>query len=157
MHLIITFYLTFLFTIYFIPFFIEFLKEHKILDSPGGRRINSTAIPRMGGAVIYTVTILCVIGFYHNLSEIRFLIIGSALLLLIGILDDFEGVTIKKKFIMQLISAAFLMVYLVPNYNTIVLFGVKLPSPLDQLVLLFFIIGIINAINLYDGLDGLVT
>jgi UDP-GlcNAc:undecaprenyl-phosphate GlcNAc-1-phosphate transferase len=111
----------------------------------------------MGGLIIYLNTILCIISFYGNLNEIRFFILGSALLLIIGIIDDIKQLNHEKKFAAQFITAMLLMVFLSPNYSTITLFGFTLPSGIDKIVLLIFIIGVINAINLYDGLDGLVT
>jgi UDP-GlcNAc:undecaprenyl-phosphate GlcNAc-1-phosphate transferase len=49
------------------------------------------------------------------------------------------------------------MIFLSETYVSVTLFGFKIPSPLDKAVLFIFIVGVINAINLYDGLDGLVT
>jgi len=127
------------------------------MDLPGDRRINTCAVPRMGGLIIYLNTILCIISFYGNLNEIRFFILGSALLLIIGIIDDVKHLNHEKKFAAQIISSMLLMVFLSPGYSTVSIFEFTLPSPFDKIILLVFIIGVINAINLYDGLDGLVT
>jgi UDP-GlcNAc:undecaprenyl-phosphate GlcNAc-1-phosphate transferase len=157
MYLLIIFFISLLLTVFFTPFFIEYFTKRKIIDLPCERRINTSAIPRMGGIIIYLNTILCIISFYGNLNEIRFFILGSALLLIVGIIDDIKQLNHEKKFAAQFITAMLLMVFLSPTYSTITLFGLTLPSGIDKIVLLIFIIGVINAINLYDGLDGLVT
>ncbi len=82
---------------------------------------------------------------------------GSLSLLLVGIFDDIRDVSYQKKFAIQFIAALFLLIFLSDTYNSISLFGFRIPSPLNKILLVIFIVGVINAINLYDGLDGLVT
>jgi UDP-GlcNAc:undecaprenyl-phosphate GlcNAc-1-phosphate transferase len=157
MYLLIIFFISLLLTIFFTPFFIEYFTKRKIIDLPDDRRVNTIAVPRMGGFIIYLNTILCIISFYGNLNEIRFFILGSALLLIIGVIDDVKHLNHEKKFAAQFISSMLLMVFLSPSFSSVSFFGFTLPSPFDKIILLIFIIGVINAINLYDGLDGLVT
>jgi len=157
MHLVIIFYLSLLLTVFITPLFIEYFSKHKIMDFPGGRRINKYAVPRMGGIVIYLIAALSILGFCANLDELRFFIIGSILLLLVGIIDDITEVSYEKKFVIQFIAAFLLLFFLSNTYTTINFFGLNIPSPFDKALLIIFIVGVINSINLYDGLDGLVT
>ncbi|HVO74876.1 MAG TPA: MraY family glycosyltransferase [Ignavibacteriaceae bacterium] len=157
MYLLIIFFISLLLTVFFTPFFIEYFTKRKIIDLPGERRINTSAVPRMGGLIIYLNTVLCVISFYGNLNEIRFFILGSALLLIAGVIDDIKELNPEKKFAVQFITGMLLIGFLSPGYSTITLFGFTMPSGIDKIILLIFIVGVINAINLYDGLDGLVT
>lgn len=157
MEVIIIFYFSLLLTVFFTPVFINYFSRHKITDFSEGRRTNSSTVPRIGGIVIYLITILSIIGFNSDLNEIRFFIIGSILLLLVGVFDDISEVTYQKKFAVQFLSAFFLMLFLSDVYSSINFFGLKIPSPFDKMLLYIFIVGVINSINLYDGLDGLVT
>ena len=157
MELLIIFYLSLLLTLFFTPFFINYLTKHEIIDLPGGRRINTYAVPRMGGLIIYVISILSIIIFYGALSRVKYFIIGSALLLAVGVFDDIKEVDYKKKFIVQFVTTLLLVVFLSSGYTTLSLFGVNIPSPFDKILLTIFIVGVINSINLYDGLDGLVT
>jgi UDP-GlcNAc:undecaprenyl-phosphate GlcNAc-1-phosphate transferase len=111
----------------------------------------------MGGVVIYLTVIVSIISFFNDLSGLRFFLLGSLALLLVGIFDDIKKISYEKKFVIQFIAAVFLLIFLSETYNTITLFGFRIPAPFDKLLLLVFIVGVINAINLYDGLDGLVT
>jgi len=127
------------------------------MDFPGERRINSYAVPRMGGIVIYISALISIIGFFNDLTELRFFILGSLSLLLVGIFDDIKDVSYQKKFAIQFVAALFLLIYLSGTYKTVNFLGIAIPSPLDKIILMIFIVGVINAINLYDGMDGLVT
>lgn len=157
MYLLIIFYSSLLLTLFFTPFSINYFTKHNIIDLPGGRRINTYAVPRMGGLVIYLASIISIISFYGNLNEIKFFIAGSFLMLVVGIVDDIKQVNYKKKFIVQFLSAFFLVAFLSQGFNNVSFLGFNVPSPFDKIILIVFIVGVINAINLYDGLDGLVT
>ena len=157
MDLLIIFYISLLLTLFFTPFFIEYLTKHEIIDLPGGRRINTYAVPRMGGLVIYLTSILSIVAFYGNLDEVKYFILGSVLLLLVGVFDDVREVNYKKKFVVQFATALLLVAFLSSRYSTLSFFGLNIPYPLDKIILIIFIVGVINALNLYDGLDGLVT
>lgn len=155
MHLLIIFYISLLVTLLFTPFFIEYFTFRKIIDLPEGRRINTQAVPRMGGVLIYFTLILSVICFYGELDEIKFFILGSVLILIVGVIDDIKEITYKKKFAVQFMAALFLIIFLAPNYTSVSFLGFNIPPPFDKALLMIFIVGVINAINLYDGLDGL--
>ncbi|MGE5798413.1 MAG: glycosyltransferase family 4 protein [Ignavibacteria bacterium] len=157
MELIIIFYLSLLLTVFSTPVLIDYFSRHKIVDFPGEHRINTYAVPRMGGTVIYLTAIISIVGFFNDLTDLRFFILGSLSLLLLGIFDDIRDVSYQKKFAIQFIAALFLLFFLSGTYNSISLFGFNISSPFDKILLMIFIVGVINAINLYDGLDGLVT
>ena len=157
MYLLVLFYANLILTLLFTPFFIIYFTRHKILDIPGGRRINTYAVPRMGGVVVYLTSILSILIFYGNLDEIKFFILGSAIILFLGTIDDIRGVDYKKKFMVQFIAALLLAFSLSSEYSTMSFFGFNIPAPFDKVLLIVFIVGVINAINLYDGLDGLVS
>ena len=157
MYLLIIFYISLLATLFSTPFFIDFFTKHKIIDLPGGRRINTYAVPRMGGLIIYLTSILSIIIFHDHLEEIKYFILGSVLLVAVGIIDDIKDVSYKKKFIVQFIAAGFLVAFLLQGDIKLSFLGLNIPYPFDIIILTIFIVGVINAINLYDGLDGLVA
>ncbi len=119
MYLLIIFYINLLSTLFFTPFFIDYVTKHNIIDFPGGRRINTYAVPRMGGLVIYFASIISIVVFHGNLNEIKFFIAGSVLLLVVGVVDDIKQVNYKKKFIIQFLAALFLVAFFSPGFNTV--------------------------------------
>ena len=158
MTFLVVFFTCLLLTIFFTPYLINFFTKVKIVDMPGEeRRINESIVPRMGGLVIYFMAMISIISFYGDLNSIRFFVIASLLIVSVGIVDDIIGVSWDKKFLFQFLVAIFLVYYLSPSFQNIKLFSFYLPYPFDHFVLVLFIVGGINSINLMDGLDGLVS
>lgn len=156
MYLILIFYVNLTLTLLFTPFLIIYLTKHEIIDLPGGRRVNTYAVPRMGGVIVYLTSILSVLIFYGDLGIIKYFILGSVIIFFLGSVDDINGVGYKVKFLVQFIAALLLITFLSSEYNTLSFFGIHIPAPFDKVLLTIFVVGVMNAINLYDGLDGLV-
>jgi len=135
------------------------------MDSPNERKVHKSAVPRLGGVAIYLGFILAVmIGvilagiFNRRLESLHLLgiILGSTIVLAVGIWDDIRGLKPWTKFIWQLL-AALVIVYFGVNINFV-------SNPLNGLfqmgwlgipLTLLWVVGMTNAINLIDGLDGL--
>lgn len=146
----------------------------RLFDAPDARKIHKRPIPRLGGVTFFPV-ILCTTCFFTALrillrylpdpqftvtmvTELLFLIAGLTLLYIVGIADDLTGVRYRKKFFVQIISAAFFPLAGLYINNFYGLFGIYEIStyvgiPLTMLLAVF----ITNAINLIDGIDGLAS
>ena len=152
--------------------FISF--EKKLFDLPDDRKIHTGAVPRLGGVTFFPVfvfafmmafAVLCVV--HHDvqslvtidlISESSLLICGMAIIFLVGVGDDLVGVSPRKKFIAQIIAAAFVPLAGFWINNFYGLFGVnELPVWVGVPFTIFSIVLITNAINLIDGLDGLAS
>ena len=157
MNYLLIFFTSLIFTIFFTPYFISYLKRSKVVDLPGNRRIHTTVVPRMGGLLIFLVASVMIISFNENLNSIRLVIISANLILLAGIFDDMLGLDYSAKFMLQIFAALLLIFYLSPKFSSLSLFEIEIPYPFNYLVLGLFIVGSINAINLLDGMDGLVS
>ncbi|HEX2865990.1 MAG TPA: MraY family glycosyltransferase [Ignavibacteriales bacterium] len=157
MNFLLIFFTSLIFTIFFTPYFITYLKKTKVVDLPGNRRIHSDIVPRMGGLLIFLVVSVMLLSFTEELNSVRLMIIAANIILLVGIFDDMLGLDYSAKFLLQLSSAVLLLFFLAPKFVKLKLFEVTVPYPLDYILLLLFIIGGINAINLLDGMDGLVS
>ncbi|MBK9284695.1 MAG: hypothetical protein IPM51_10320 [Sphingobacteriaceae bacterium] len=112
---------------------------------------------RMGGIIVYFIAMVSVISFYGDLNEVRYFIIASLIIVSLGIVDDIIGVNWDKKFLFQSIAAIFIIYFLSPFFNSLLLFGITISYPINYFILFILIIGGINSINLMDGLDGLVS
>lgn len=157
MNFLLIFFTSLIFTIFFTPYFIAYLKKSNVVDLPGKRRIHNEVIPRMGGLLIFMVASVMIISFYKDLNSIRLIIIAANIILLVGIFDDMLGLEYSVKFLLQTLAAVLLLIYLAPRYDSMRLFEVYIPFPFDYAVLVMFILGSINSINLLDGMDGLVS
>lgn len=121
-----------------------------MVDQPAGRRVHLSPVPRLGGLAIYVGFILALILFGGDwvVPQAVTILIGATLVSFLGIWDDRWGVRPILKLLGQALAATVLIVS-----------GVQvafLPSPvLNVAVTLLWILGITNALNLLDNMDGL--
>ncbi len=147
---------TFLFVALFIPIVTKIANHVGAMDMPNARKVHKKPIPRLGGLGIYLGFLLGYMLFGKESIQMNSILIGSFVIIITGIIDDIKPVPAKYKFIGQLIGAA-----IIPLYGGIVLrdvsaFGLYFQfGILSYPVTVIFILGIINCMNLIDGLDGL--
>ena len=124
------------------------------------RRMHNHPIPRMGGLAIFFGFILSVLIFIPLTPELRGMLLGSVVIVILGILDDIFALPALPKFFVQ-IGAALIAVLagnridFLSNPN---IFSQDLFWELGLLavpITALWIVGITNAVNLIDGLDGL--
>ncbi|MEC1523416.1 MraY family glycosyltransferase [Neobacillus niacini] len=126
-------------------------------DKPNQRKVHQSTMPRLGGLAIFISFIVGIMIFKPINPASISILIGSTIIVITGILDDLLELSAKYKLIGQL-AAAFTVVFL----GDLQVFFVNLPFG-GQLELgylsipftILWIVGITNAINLIDGLDGL--
>lgn len=143
----------------------------KFLDVPlDGRRVHSKAVPRLGGVAVYLSVVLALsaLPFVDNLltqslrghsAELLVTFLPASLVLLLGIYDDLHGTNATVKFFgLGLIAVLF---YTMGGRITDVAIpfagSFHLPPMLSLLVTVIWLVGIANAFNLIDGIDGLAS
>ena len=134
-----------------------------LMDEPDERRVHETPIPRAGGIDIW-LSFFAAAWFLRSVyPEVlvgsqfqRFCVFGvaSALLMVVGFIDDKQGMRASLKLGGQ-IAAALLYFALDPSLREMSIFGYQLPSVLAAIVFTGWCVLLINAFNLIDGLDGL--
>lgn len=154
---LLIFFTSLIATIFLTPYLIIFLKNSKIVDYPGGRKVHTEVMPRMGGLIIFVIVLVMINAFVEDFNSVKLIIVSATILVFSGIIDDVLGLNNFIKFIIQNISAVILIFYLEQHYTEVLLFGYTFSSPFDYLILLLFIVGTINSINFLDGLDGLAS
>ncbi len=154
--------IAFILGLFIMPLVISFSEKQGLMDKPNARKIHSHPIPRLGGVSIWVCTILSfvsliVLSYYPYRSLLSGLLTGSSLMFLLGLIDDIYGLSAKFKFIIQLTIAAivfFLGVKISSLY--IPFFGIwEIPPVLSFFGTIAWIVGISNALNFIDGVDGL--
>ncbi len=128
------------------------------LDMPGPRKVHSHPIPRCGGAAMAIGAVGPILFWVQASPAFSALLIGGAIIVAAGILDDFRGLGYQFKFIAQVMAAMFLVLYggvVIKDLGNLLPDGMLLPEWLGIMLTVFFLVGITNAINLSDGLDGL--
>jgi UDP-GlcNAc:undecaprenyl-phosphate GlcNAc-1-phosphate transferase len=128
-----------------------------IIDYPGDRRVHSFPIPRLGGAAIFLAFWLAVVLTIDVDRMIAGLFFGSLLIFAVGMVDDIKGLSPLAKFFWQLLAA------IVPLFFGLAVEQVTLPF-LGEIYLgmaigyafaVIWIVGLVNTVNISDGLDGL--
>src|SRR5215204_4020706 len=123
-------------------------RRYGFVAKPKADRWHKKPTAMMGGAAIFLTTVLIYIIFVPHTAESLVVLGASSFLFLVGLLDDVLNIKPYQKLVGQLIGA------------TIVI-GFKLMLPwtgyeiLDIWITVIWIIGITNAINLLDNMDGL--
>ena len=146
-------------------------ERFSLLDVPAdGRRVHKKAIPRLGGLGIYlsVVIALSTLPLVDNLltqslraykANFFMILIPATLVLCLGIYDDLRGANATLKFVvLGLIAGLFYWMGGRIDSLAIPLVGtVHLPSTLAFVVTVLWLVGITNAFNLIDGVDGLAS
>ncbi|MGA2530970.1 MAG: MraY family glycosyltransferase [Acidimicrobiales bacterium] len=133
---------------------------------PDERRLHQRPVPYGGGLAMFLAFLAAVIvadhftrlhGIFQGSSEPLGVVLGAGVILGVGLLDDAREISAPAKMAGQVLAAMFLvflgatMFWLkIPLAGTVVL-----SSDLTPLITALWVIGITNAINLIDGLDGL--
>ncbi|MFN8440990.1 MAG: MraY family glycosyltransferase [Caldilineaceae bacterium] len=120
-----------------------------VVDKPNSRKIHSNPVPLLGGAAIYLAFILALLfaseRFY--VGEVVGIFTGATLMSLMGVIDDRWGLGSYIKLAGQFLAAA-ILVY---SGIQIRIFG----NGLDIALTIVWVVGITNAMNLLDNMDGL--
>jgi UDP-GlcNAc:undecaprenyl-phosphate/decaprenyl-phosphate GlcNAc-1-phosphate transferase len=121
-----------------------------IIDQPSARKVHSTPIPLLGGVAIYAafVAALALFGSEFYVAQLVGIFLGATFVSFLGIWDDWRGIRPLLKLGGQVFAAAILIAT-----------GVQvefLHSPvLNVAVTALWVVGITNALNLLDNMDGL--
>ena len=157
--LLAAFVTAFVLALIFTPAAIKLAPKIGAVDIPkDGRRMHTKAMPRFGGLAIFVGTIASLAIYGGDNEKIIPVIIGGAIIYILGVVDDLKNLDAKLKFGVQLLVAV-LMYYMglrikfITNY-----FGegaLHFGEAMCFVVTVLWIVGITNTINLIDGLDGL--
>jgi len=149
------------------PAVIWLAQRIKAVDRPGVRSVHERPIPRIGGVAIFISTVWLIIvllyldttigdAFKEIRPQLTTLLCSGTFIFLIGLGDDVKGLPARFKFLAELLAA-----------GALAFVGVRISSVaiseqwtlhlglLSWPVTLLWIVGITNAVNLSDGLDGL--
>lgn len=140
------------------PFVLRMARVWKIYDNPNVRKLHRNPVPVMGGLAIFIGILICmsaILTIWFNYRQLM-MISAAAGLLLIGIIDDKKGLSAILRLILETLIVVGLICVsgnMIDNMNGI--FGIEELSPFIAYPLSVIAgVGIINAINLIDGVDG---
>ncbi len=166
----IAFVLAFITSYVIVPYSMRFAKKTGAVDKPEERRINKVVMPRLGGlaiiagffvSMVYLIISMelenkDVLNEYH--WKIIGLFVGLIIMGLVGFIDDCKQIKPWTKLLGQTLAAAAVMAFgiTIGDFNIpIIDYLIELNGVMEYIITWIWIVGITNAINLTDGLDGL--
>jgi UDP-GlcNAc:undecaprenyl-phosphate GlcNAc-1-phosphate transferase len=122
-------------------------------DLPAERKLHSTPTPVLGGVAVFIASWAAILTNAIMDKGVKGIFTGSILIMITGIVDDIVDISAKPKLLAQIIAAG-----LVINAGVIITLFPK-TSPLGMAanvsITLCWLVGIANAMNFFDGMDGL--
>lgn len=147
------------------PPVIKFANLIGAIDKPNHRKVHTRLMPRLGGLAIYFAFVGAFLVTYPflpeaNVQAIKGLLLGGSVIVFIGILDDRFELSAKVKLLGQIVAAAIVVLVFGLRIEFVnVPFGDVIDWSrmewLGILITMLWIVGVTNAVNLIDGLDGL--
>src|SRR5438105_15248898 len=127
------------------------------VDAPGGRRLNRSPVPRLGGLALFLGVFVPALAFLPLGRETRGRLLGAAVAVTVGAVDDFRGLRWFEKLAGQTLAAA------IPTWFgvwvdrfTLPFLGIHaLPEWAGIPLTILWIVAIMNMVNFLAGLHGL--
>lgn len=140
-----------------VPLAIKIAFKVGATDEPDHRKVHSQTMPRLGGLAIFIAFIIPMLFIIEKEpSPFLGILLGGLVIFCVGIIDDIYQLSAKTKFIGQIIAASIAIYFgVIVHFVTNPFDGLVSLGFLSIPVTLLWIVGVTNAINLIDGLDGL--
>jgi UDP-GlcNAc:undecaprenyl-phosphate GlcNAc-1-phosphate transferase len=150
------FLLALVITMVLIPPLMRVAGRLSFVDQPNERKVHTGAIPRIGGMAMVVGACIPIVMWLPRDATVESFLTGLLVLLVFGAWDDSCELDYRLKFIGQFLAVALVVFW---GDITIAVFpfaGIDpVPAWLSLPVTVIFLVGVTNAVNLSDGLDGL--
>ena len=160
---IIGFIAAFIFSTLSVPLVRKMCLKEGYYDLPGERKIHKKPIPRLGGIAIWLgtifslVTVVLIQGAYPFGNSISAILVGGTIMFILGMVDDTYGLSAKFKFFVQ-IGAALITFLLGVKIGYVYIPFLDIHwflGGLSFIITILWVVGLSNAFNFIDGVDGL--
>ena len=136
------------------PLVIRLARFLQVFDFPAARKVHTEPTPLLGGLAIYMAFAISVLANSILDQQVLAIMVAGTLLVIVGILDDVRGVPAGIKLFAQLLAVGIVIgsgvvLTLFPRF--------LLGNALDAALTTLWLLGITNAMNFFDGMDGLAT
>ncbi len=151
-----TFFLSLLLSAALLPFLVRIAPFLGLVDQPNSRKVHDKDIPRIGGVAIVMGMLIPLVLWLPMRADLQSFLFAIALLSIVMILDDRVDLDFRLKLIVQIIASAIVTLHGEVLITHIPYLSEDLPHWLAVPLTILVLVGITNAVNLSDGLDGLV-
>ena len=129
-----------------------------LVDVPGGRKLHQGQVPVIGGIAMFVGIFFGLLLVGQSLLLYRGLLAAMGVLVFIGVLDDLHELSAKMKLCGQIFAAVLVVMFshvVLSNFGNLFGLGTVHFGLLVLPITVFAIVGMINAVNFIDGVDGL--
>lgn len=127
----------------------------KVLDTPNWRKIHHQPTPLLGGMAVYVAFTSSLLLNGVFLPGMKILLLGATLIFVMGLWDDIRPITALSKFILQILIS--LLVIIWGDLQTTFFYHASWAPLINIPITLLWLVGLTNAMNFFDGVDGLAT
>ena len=156
MNLLLPLIVAMVITVVLIPLLERRAGSLHLMDGPGPRKVHSHTLPRVGGIAMAAGGLVSLLIWLPPDPRWVAYFLGASIIFLFGVLDDRRGLTPGLKLLGQTIAVAIVVLFGGITIDSISLATrIQIPELIAIPLSVLFLLGITNAINLADGLDGL--
>jgi len=142
-------------TMLLIPPVMKWADKIGAIDIPDARKVHTQAIPRVGGIAMVAGSVISILLLAELDQQIIAILTGFLVIWGFGLWDDKCDLNYKVKFLGQLLAVVIVVTWGDVIVRTFPFIDGHIPDYLAIPLTIFALVGITNAINLSDGLDGL--
>ena len=143
-------------TMVLIPPLMRSAEKLSFIDTPGERKVHEIPIPRIGGVAMVAGAVTPVLMWVERPPLVLAFLIGIGVILVFGVWDDRKALDFRLKFLGQFAAIAIVVFYGGIEIRYLPFHSIDpVPSYVSIPFTFFALLGVTNAINLADGLDGL--
>ena len=136
------------------PVMVQISHHWNLVDIPTERKIHVQPTPRLGGVAVYAGFVGSVLMNSILPDWMTAVVVAGSLLLIVGVIDDIRELPASWKLVAQLVAAGIV----IASGKVLTLFPAGVAGDTANMVVtLLWIVGITNAFNFFDGMDGLAT
>ncbi len=137
---------------------IPLARRFGLVDRPSGRKLHSKPVPMVGGVAIFLTLLIVLLASGQLARSMQPLLLACGLLMVAGLVDDRHQLSPLLRFIIQAV-ACLVMIYMggtvLTDFGSLLWDGVLSLGWLSVPITIFAALGVINAFNMIDGMDGL--
>ena len=131
-----------------------------LIDKPNHRKLHVLPVALVGGIAVFCGIIFAAFFLHINLDKFHTLLFGSAVLLVLGVVDDFFGISPYLRLLVQLLLALLLVYHghlMISNVGELLnkTIDIQFGKFVAPVITLIAVMAMINAMNMLDGQDGL--
>ena len=155
---IILMLVAFVVTMLVYPHVLNFARKHRIVDNPNARKLQRVPVPVMGGATVFVGFLVATVVMYCVVPHPKVIPIMGILFVmyLLGLWDDVKDVSPAVRFMVEMLVVWYMILSLHVEINDLHgLWGIhSIPDQVSVPLSILAGVGIMNALNLIDGVDG---